>query len=100
MCELIGYFGDLEKFWAPGSLRIVAQPLVSTVKKRRFFATTPFSHNTTRSDFIAGCGLLTDGRVRDITSSYQGTMARESMVRRKFHRSGKGVRQQQWSLAI
>jgi hypothetical protein len=31
----VGFFGDLEKFGAPGSLRVVAQPLVSTVNKRR-----------------------------------------------------------------
>jgi hypothetical protein len=31
-----------------------------------FFATTAFSHNTTRADFMEGLGLLTAARVRDI----------------------------------
>jgi hypothetical protein len=35
---------------------------------KRSFATVPFSHNTTRSDFIEGFGLLTAGGVRHITS--------------------------------
>jgi hypothetical protein len=35
----------------------------------RFFATVPFSHTTTRSDFIEECWMLTVRRVRDITSS-------------------------------
>jgi len=30
------------------------------------------SHNTTRSDRIAECGVLTVSRIRDITISYQG----------------------------
>jgi hypothetical protein len=34
-----------------------------------FFATVPFSHTTTLSAFLAGFGLLTGSRVRDITSS-------------------------------
>jgi hypothetical protein len=36
------------------------------LKKRPFFATAPFSHNTIRSNFIEGLGLLTTARVGDI----------------------------------
>ena len=35
-------------------------------RKRPYFATAAFSHNTTRSDFIEGLGLLTAARVRYI----------------------------------
>jgi hypothetical protein len=38
-------------------------------RKRPYFATAAFSHNTTRSDFIEGLGLLTTSRLRRITSS-------------------------------
>ncbi len=34
------------------------------VSKMPFFATAPFSHNTTRSDCITGLGVLTAGRDR------------------------------------
>ena len=30
-----GFFGEAEKFWAPGNLSIATQTLVSTVRKRR-----------------------------------------------------------------
>jgi hypothetical protein len=80
-------------------------PLFSCLEKPPFFATAPFSHQTTRSDFIEGFGVLTTARVRDIgfryhgalralimgmgqnclktllISPYQGKMACESMVR-------------------
>jgi hypothetical protein len=47
-------------------------------RKQPFFATAPFSHQTTRSDFSEGFGVLTARRVRDITSPssrrvYHGT---------------------------
>jgi hypothetical protein len=41
-------------------------PLVACLRKPPFFATQPFSHKTTRSDFIEGFGLLTVRRVRHI----------------------------------
>src|SRR4030095_11186444 len=36
------------------------------LRRRPYFATAAFSHNTTRSDFIEGLGLLTAARVKYI----------------------------------
>ena len=45
-----------------------SEKLLICLGKPPFFVTAPFSHNTTRSDFIEGGGLLTVRRVRHITS--------------------------------
>jgi hypothetical protein len=42
--------------------------LVYCLRNPPFFATAPCSHKPTRSDCIAGCGVLTACRGRDITS--------------------------------
>jgi hypothetical protein len=47
----------------------------ATRNNRPFFLIVPCSHNTTRSNFSAGVGLLTVRRVRDIMAPCRATMS-------------------------